>query len=393
MMCRLVFVSCMVCLFSLFSCTKRPPAYSQSQAEIEAQIEAKTKIEAQIERETKIRIEAAKNYVAKMTLREKCAQLILANVSGSKQFGESSAGETVPGGYLFFAYNFAERAEEIRTFTDSIASYCRKKGIIPPYLAADHEGGNINRIRSLSQLASAQEIAQNWSAGEAERLYAEQGELLASLGLHVNLAPVAESLTADNAAFLDARSYGNTENAVAYSLAAIRGYKSAGIACVIKHFPGNSGDDPHEGLPLIKADSRALEQDYIAPFERIIAEDSPQGVLMSHAQVLTGGDASAPACLSRFWVTEMLRTKLHFDGLIFSDDIYMSALRKNGFPPEKAAIEALKAGCDVIMISDKNVSALCNTLTKAAQTDNALAAQITRSAERIIAFKMQHDIL
>ncbi|GMO14333.1 MAG: glycoside hydrolase family 3 N-terminal domain-containing protein [Treponemataceae bacterium] len=353
----------------------------------------------------------AREYVANMELGEKCLQLILANIDGNEHFDASNVIDAVPGGYLFFAYNFADSAEKISSFTKSIADYCRNNGLAAPYLATDHEGGGINRIRHLSALSSAREMAKNRSADEAEQLYAQQGKLLSELGMHINLAPVAESANADNAAFLAERSYGSIENAVSFSLAAVNGYARAGVACVLKHFPGNTNDDPHRGLPVIRTSARTIEQDYIEPFRRIIDASHPEGVLMSHARVLLDSaptdeyayayiddpagyaDANLPACLSEFWVTEVLRKKLRFGGLIFSDDIYMSALRKNGFPPEKAAFLAVNAGCDVIMFSGKHVAPLRDYLVQAALTDPSFAQKIDDAAVRIIMFKIAHKIL
>ena len=123
----------------------------------------------------------------------------------------------------------------------------------------------------------------------------------------------------------------------------MNGFENSGIGTVLKHFPGNSNTDPHTGLPEILWDEETLQKNVLIPFERL-SSLNPSGILMSHAR-LSLSDSKTPACLSEYWVSQVLRNKMEFDGLIFSDDIFMDALQKNGFPPEKAfAGRALRMG-------------------------------------------------
>lgn len=75
---------------------------------------------------------------------------------------------------------------------------------------------------------------------------------------------------------------------------------------------------------------------------------------MSHA-VTKVADSKTPACLSEYWTREVLQKQLGYGGLIISDDIFMKALADNGFPPEKAVLMAVRAGVDVIMLSEKSL--------------------------------------
>ena len=168
------------------------------------------------------------------------------------------------------------------------------------------------------------------------------------LGFDMNLAPVVEICTPANAEFLEGRSFGNLEQVITYGRACINAYENNRIATVLKHFPGNSNTDPHTGLPEITLSKEALLE-IIVPF-REFAKMEPSAILMSHART-TAIDEGVPACLSKVWVTDILRKEYGYEGLIFSDDIFMGALADNGYPPEEAAIRAVEAGIDCIMIS------------------------------------------
>lgn len=359
-----------------------------------------------------------------LSIEEKIAQMFLVNIAGDADF--KPVERLVPGGCLFFSYNIAKTPEKLKEFTDSIKNYCLENGILPPYIAVDQEGGYVNRLREItSPLPSQKRVANENTVEEAYKLYKKQGEEMKALGFHLNLAPVCEVSTETNKSFLDTRTFGNLENTIEYSRACVSGYEESGVGAVLKHFPGNSSTDPHIGLPLITATKEEFEKNYIAPFRSLVA-DGVSAVLMSHAKVKilatlgsTGsptaasevaenlkvadnGDAEAlevtegdltPACLSRYWVGEVLRKQLGFKGLVISDDIFMGALADNGFPPEIAVVEAVKAGVNILMISEKRFVKEAELLLKLSEGDEELQANIDESVRKIIRFKIEKNVI
>ncbi|MDR1786305.1 MAG: hypothetical protein LBR23_07605, partial [Spirochaetaceae bacterium] len=335
---------------------------------------------------------------------QKLSQLFLVNLEGNRAFRpvefDSQGKAAIPGGYLLFSYNIADTAEGTAAFTASIRDYCADHGAVPPYLAIDHEGGTVNRLRNLpsggqkAPLPSARAVSARYSPEEAMKLYAAQGALLRSLGIQVNLGPVAEMVTSKNKDFLGTRSYGGLEEVLAYGGSAIQGFQDAGVASVVKHFPGNTNADPHTGLPVINVGGAALESDYLAPFRRLLSGPGQDaaGVLMSHA-VVKGVDNDRPACLSRFWATSVLKRALHFKGLVVSDDLYMGALTKNGYPSEAAVVAAVDAGVDVLMISEKKFLPALGALRKRAGEDPLFAARLEESALKVLRFKADWGVL
>ena len=125
---------------------------------------------------------------------------------------------------------------------------------------------------------------------------------------------------------------------------------------------------------------------------RALVAKNPSAVLMSHARV-KGYDEKNPACLSEYWVTQVLRNELGFTGIIFSDDIFMGARADNGYPPDVAVVAAIQAGIDCIMISEKRIGSSVEVLCKKAKADVLFAKRIDSAVRRIIEYKIKCGFL
>ena len=337
------------------------------------------------------------DYIKNMPLENKIAQLFIENLEGNTKFrtyenmkaitdkDDDEERPLVAGGYLFFSYNIADSVQAQKDFNNSINDYCRQNKIIPPYLAVDQEGGWVSRLKKLNtKLPSNQDVAKNNSIAQSYEIYREQALQMQSMGFHMNLAPVIEVCTPDNEDFLDGRSFGSFEQVLNYGRACVNAYENNQIATVVKHFPGNSNTDPHTGLPEIKLSEADLKES-VRSFEEIL-KYNPSAILMSHART-SAIDPGVPACLSKVWVTDILRNTYKYQGIIFSDDIFMGALADNGYPPEKAALMAIDAGVDCIMISEKRFGKAARVIYKKAQEDSKFAKKIDQALLRILEYK------
>ena len=393
----------MLCL--LLSCSGKNTESNPDSAEVESalsQEEIQRNLQLQQELQKKQAQQAAlQNFIQSLDPVQRYSQLFLVNLEGntsfrpveSLQWEEVPEQALVPGGYLFFSYNVADSAQKVADFTASIQSWCQSNQTLPPLLAIDQEGGLVNRLRSVtSSLPSAQEVAETMTSQQAQELYRLQGSQMQHLGFHLNLAPVAEATSSHNQAFLDTRSYGPLPQMEDFARAAIAGFQEGGIGAVAKHFPGNTNDDPHTGLPEIALSQQELQQLYLEPFRRILQESKPWAVLMSHARTAVY-DGENPACLSRFWVTEMLRQDFCYEGLILSDDIFMAALEKNGFPPERSVMMAVEAGIDVIMLSEKKFGSVLKLILDRSREDESFKSLLDASVERILLTKVQAGLM
>ncbi len=377
--------------FILISCTDK-----QTQKEIQTHAAAE-QMQTYINQIKIERDAALAKYVAEMPLEQKIAQMFIENLEGCTKFrsyetvgamtGTEDSTPLVAGGYIFFSFNIAPDRSQMQTFTNSIRTYCDEYGIIQPYLCVDQEGGWVSRLKKLNpKLPSNEKVAQEFDVSQSYKLYCEQAAGMKDLGFDMNLAPVVEVCTDDNKEFLDGRSFGELAQVINYGRACINAYENNGIATVLKHFPGNTNTDPHTGLPEIKLSEVELLKS-IECF-RVLVQYNPAAVLMSHART-SAIDNGVPACLSKVWVTDILRNQYGYEGLIFSDDIFMGALADNGYPPEVAAIRAVDAGIDCIMISEKRFAKAGKVLYQRALQDNAFARKIDEAVTRILKYKIE----
>lgn len=367
-------------------------------AQEEAEYQAKLALEAEIKRKKE---EAVSNFINQYSLPELIPQLFIENINGNTDFvpvekiSEFAQDENdlsiIPGGFLFFSYNLADTVEETIKFTDSIKTFCLGNQYIPPFLAIDQEGGFVNRLKTLcGPLPSEERVSSKLDENQAFELYSLQAKQMNLLGLNMNLAPVVEICNDLNKDFLNQRSFGDKEQVIKYGKACIKAYEDNKISTVLKHFPGNTNTDPHSGLPEINLSEYEL-MEMISPFKELIKEN-PAGILMSHAKT-SGIDGNTPSCLSSIWVTKILRNDFNYNGIIFSDDIFMAALAKNGYSPEKAVELAIEAGIDCIMISEKRIKSPCGIILEKCNNDGNFKAKVYEAIRHIIQYKINSGLL
>ena len=343
-----------------------------------------------LDSEKKERDSAFEKYIDSVSLHDKVCQLFIENLEGDTVFVPVEK-NYVPGGYLFFSYNLADSPAGIMKFTDSIKEYCARNNIIPPFLAVDQEGGLVNRLKIVNgPLPSAEKVAAAADVASAYELYSSQARQMKLLGFDMNIAPVIEVKTEENSRFLNGRSFGGFEKVQKIGTACINAYENNGIGAVAKHFPGNTNTDPHSGLPEILLSGDALAQSLRSFFE--LNKCAPSGMLMSHARVKSV-DGKNPACFSKRWVSEILRGEIGFEGIVFSDDIFMGALALNGFPPEDAAVRAIEAGVNVIMVSEKRISGPAEVLISKAESDGNFKALIDSSFKKVLEYKIRKNLV
>ncbi len=377
--------------FFLISCTDK-----QTKKEIKTH-EAAAQMQSYINQIKAEREKSLALYVAALPLEQKIAQMFIENLEGCTNFrsyekvgamtGTDDATPLVAGGYIFFSFNIAPDREQMQSFTNSIRAYCDEYKIIQPYLCVDQEGGWVSRLKKLNpKLPSNEKVSQDFDIPQCYQLYCEQAAGMKELGFDMNLAPVVEVCTDDNKEFLDGRSFGDLAQVINFGRTCINAYENNEIATVLKHFPGNTNTDPHTGLPEIKLSESELLQS-IESFRQLV-QYNPAAVLMSHART-DAIDKGVPACLSKVWGTDILRNQYGYEGLIFSDDIFMGALADNGYPPEVAAIRAVEAGVDCIMISEKRFAKAGKVLYQRALEDDAFSKRIDEAVLRILKYKIK----
>jgi len=222
-------------------------------------------------------------------------------------------------------------------------------------VCVDHEGGRVQRFREgFTAIPAMRELGRLWDRDKEAAKEAARGAayvIAAEVGAHgidFSFAPVLD-LDYGSSSVIGSRALHYDPNAVgALAAAIVQGFASAGMASVGKHFPGHgfAAADSHVDVPKDeRAFAEILKKD-VAPY-RAAFQAGLAGVMPAHV-IYTQCDAE-PAGYSKYWLQEVLRGKLGFDGLIFSDDLSMAGASTVGGPPERARA-ALAAGCDMVLL-------------------------------------------
>ncbi|MBU0929227.1 MAG: hypothetical protein KKA67_15855 [Spirochaetes bacterium] len=334
----------------------------------------------------------ARGLVAMMSDEELVGQVMMIDAEGSASLSEASRAvlETVrPGAVLLFGYNVAAGPASTASLTKSIRSAAGSGGL-PPFIAIDHEGGSVYRFKGgLTRLPSAKALglAGPRAARAAGRA---AGSELRALGIAMNLAPVVEALSDDNASFLADRAW-SEDPSVSGRLAAgfIEACQDGGTAAVAKHFPGNAATDPHLGLPVIRASLEAVEASLLPPF-RIAARAGVSAIMLSHA-VVVALDPDLPASLSPR-VVSALKDGLGFDGIVMTDDLSMRALSAYG-GLGAVGPAALAAGADLVMVSGgRDALAIREALLEALGHGALSRERLRDAASRVVEQKLRFGL-
>jgi beta-N-acetylhexosaminidase len=342
--------------------------------------------------------EEAARIAASLDDRTLAAQVLLAGTDGRTDLDPVMRrifARCPPGGVILFRYNLGPDRGTIQRFLAQIAAFAGEAAGIPPLIAVDHEGGSVHRFGSvLTRLpapASYAAMAESRGRGEAlavlEADARRAGGELRELGITLNIAPVAEVLTAENRPFLQDRAYGGEGDfAGAAAAAFIRGMAAAGVGCTAKHFPGSAGADPHRAPSRLAPDREALDA-LAAPFARVIRTGPPSAIMVSHA-VVPALDGDRSASLSPA-VTAWLRGELGFQGIVMADDFSMAALVPGGLSPAEAAVRALEAGADMVMAWPGQIRAVHAGILGALGEGRLSRERLREAAARIIAEKIR----
>ena len=273
------------------------------------------------------------------------------------------------GGVILFSRNY-ESTEQVTELVDRIHEGNDRQLLV----SVDHEGGRVQRFRdgfsTLPPMAALGELYEE-NRNRAKRLAEGCGWLLATelraVGIDFSFTPVLD-LDRGISEVIGNRAFHNNPDIVsdlAHSL--MIGMERAGMAATGKHFPGHGAveADSHVALPI---DERPYEDIYaedIVPFKHMI-HFGLAGIMPAH--VIYSNVDPNPAGFSRFWLQEVLRDRLHFQGVIFSDDLSMQGAFHAGNIIQRSEA-ALDAGCDMILVCN-DPGAVAEVLDNLKVTEN-----------------------
>jgi beta-N-acetylhexosaminidase len=287
------------------------------------------------------------------------------------------------GGVIYFARNVLEPAQ-VADLSREIAALARDW---PFWISVDQEGGRVARLKApFTEWPPAITLGRSGDPGMAERFAAALAAELRAVGITLDYAPVLDVHTNPANPVIGDRALSDTaEVAAALGAAIVRGLQSAGVAACGKHFPGH-GDtsiDSHEALPVVEHDRRRLEAVELVPFRAAIA--AGVATIMTAHVLVPAIDEQRPASLSPLLIDRWLKSELRYDGVVISDDLGMKAISATT-PAGDAAVQALAAGCDAVLLcnhtAEEQVTALEaiiraaeSGVLKATRIDDAMARQ------------------
>lgn len=333
----------------------------------------------------------AQQLAESLSLEEKVGQMFIV-CAGGNSINSEDITTYAPGGYILFADFFQSRNKE--SVSNDIAAF-QESSSIPMFIAVDEEGGSVVRVSKFpayrnTPFKSPMELYQEGGLSKILEDTSEKNDLLLSMGINVNLAPVCD-ITKDSRSYIYTRTLGqDAETTSEYIAAVVKSMNRSGIGSALKHFPGYGNNiNTHTG---IATDSRSYEdfknQDFL-PFKAGIDAGAPC-VLVNH-NIVTCMDPENPATLSPA-VHKILREELNFDGVIMTDDLSMDGAQ-NFQKEDNIAVAAIKAGNDLVCTNTSAYKEQIPAVINAVKNGDITEKQITDSVIRILQWKYELGLL
>jgi beta-N-acetylhexosaminidase len=276
----------------------------------------------------------------------------------------------------------------------------QKAAPIPLFIAIDQEGGKVNRLKDkygFPRSITAEAMGKANSL-DSVRFYAEAtASTLAGLGININFAPVVDlAINPSNPVIVkNGRSFSNNEDSVALlAKEFIIQHRKYGVLTSLKHFPGHGSslEDTHLGIADV---TQFWKERELSPYARLIKEGYADAIMTAHIVNKNLDKNGLPGTLSKEILGGILRDKMNFEGIIFSDDMQMHAIAKH-FGLEEAIKLSINAGVDIMTFSNniagsdqRTVDRVHSIIRSMVQSGAISKERIDNSFKRIMRVKSQ----
>ena len=290
-----------------------------------------------------------------------------------------------PAGVILFGRNIVSPEQTYRLLRD-----CQAQVAPPLFRCVDLEGGKVDRLRNV--IGPAPAPAEVFATGD-RKLFRKHGRVIGEncrvVGLNVDFAPTVDLAFEASKSVLSSRAVSvDPRETIVYAREFLAGLGETGVLGCGKHFPGlgEATLDSHHELPVIEKSWKKLWDQDLVPY-RTLRRQLPF-VMVSHGAYPSVTREPTPASLSAKWITDILRKKIRYRGLIASDDLEMGGVLAAA-PIEQAAVQHIRAGGDLCLIchQEEFVSRSHAELIREVERDRKFARRAAESARRVLAFK------
>lgn len=341
--------------------------------------------------------ELAEFIVDRMTDEELLSQILMFGWAGAEP--DNLLFQWVGGRGLGSVKVFGWNTDDINLVAKSISSLQRsaasRRFKIPLFVATDQEGGWIRHVKGETAVTPGNMAigAGGFPVDAWCSAYYISREIKV-LGINMNFAPTVDLFTNHDSTIIGTRSFGDDpERAGILGAAWANGSIAAGVIPTVKHFPGH-GDtsyDSHINLPEIDIDWKTFKNRELVPFEYLIKEKVP-AVMSGHLSFPQIDKSGAPASLSKYFLTELLRNQLGYEGLIITDDMMMNGATMYAGSLSAAFKMAIEAGNDIVISSTtaRLGENLWTSNLSAMKTDENFKSRVKDAAFRVIKAKLEY---
>ena len=319
-----------------------------------------------------------------MTIEEKIGQMLIIYDTHEEVDDELKRfiNDIKPSGFIINQSNITTFAKTKKYIAD-----LKNNSEIPLIISIDQEGGKVQRLQDLED-KKATNIPSMFDLGKTNdvNLAYEVGKVLAldmrTLGINVVNAPVCDVFSNSNNRVIGTRSFGSNPNLVSKMCVSLgSGLEDNGIIATYKHFPGH-GDtetDSHTSLPIINKTYEEMLKNELLPFKEVIANDA-KIIMIGHIAFPSLTNNNVPATLSKTIITDLLKNKLGYKGIVITDALNMKALTDN-YSDKEIYIKSIEAGVDILLMPNDDKEAI-NIIKK-----NIEVSRIDESVRKILIFK------
>lgn len=341
--------------------------------------------------------QAIEDKLTSMTIEEKVAQMFAVMPETVSDASPVTSGyelkeglyEYPLGGILFMKQNIVS-SEQTKEMINNVQAYSEDRIGLPLFVFVDEEGGTVRRVsgnlEGIPYLKGAEEMY-----ADGDDIYQTGkmvGAYLSDLGFNVDFAPVADVVSDLSADVINGRSFSSDPEAVAKAVTDFAaGLESEGVYGTFKHFPGHgpTTTDTHKGSAYVGKTLKELEEWDLIPFQRAV-DNGAKFIMISHHCVNATDPDGTPATLSKAVITDLLRDKMGYKGIVVSDALNMGAIA-DYYTPAEAALMAVNAGAD-ILLEPKDFYSAYDAVLAAVQNGDISEDRIDESVRRILGVKI-----